>query len=393
MSDAGAAGFRRVLGADGFAAFATSSLLGRLIGGMAPLAIVLYVHHAVGSFGAAGAATAAFALGLGLTGPVLARLVDTRGRGLLVPMATACALALTALVALGNAGAAPWLLVLAAALAGAASPPLNGVTRHRLPELVGRADVSTAYAVDSILLELIFISGPLLAGGLAATVGPGEGLVLAGVIALLGASWFALELPPHRLDPDLGPRSRLGALGSPAIRMLTVGGLPIGVTLGALEVALPAFGLTHGSAALGGLFAAALSVGSGLGGVAYGARPRALGPPRRSLIRLTALQAVLVLPLLIGPPVPAMLVLAAIAGLWLAPLLSVRSELVREQLPAGTGAEAFTWTTLTVAVGAGIGSALAGPLVEAGGWRSGVALACLGPAAGFLFTLARRHVL
>ncbi len=385
--------YRRVLGARGVLTFAVSSLLGRLIGGMAPIGLVLYVQHQVGSFAAAGAAAAAFTIGLGLTGPLLARLVDDHGRVVIVPAALVSSLALTVLVVLGGADAAPWALVAVAGVAGFATPPLGGVVRHRLPDLVAAADLPTAYAVDSILIELMFITGPLLAGLLAVTVGPADGLVVAAAISLFGAAWFARQLPPHYVDPDAAPRPRGGALASPAIRLLVLGGLPVGATFGALDVALPAFGVVHGSAALGGPFAAALAFGSLLGGVAYGARPRALGTPRRSLLRLSAAQAALVLPLLIGPAVPAMFVLAALAGICVAPLISVRTELVRELLPSGTGAEAFTWTTLSIAVGASAGSAIAGPLVEAGGWRAGIALACAAPVAGFLGTFARRHLL
>lgn len=387
----GLAAYRRVLGAPGVLTFAVSSLLGRLIGAMAPIGLVLYVQHETGSFAAAGAAAAAFTVGLGLTGPFLARLVDTHGRVVIVPAALVSSLALTVVVALGGAGAAPWALVAVAGVAGFATPPLGGVVRHRLPELVEAADLPTAYAVDAILIELMFITGPLLAGLFAVTLGPADGLVAAAAISLLGAAWFARQLPPHYVDPEAEPRPRAGALASPAIRLLVFGGLPVGATFGALDVALPAFGVVHGSAALGGPFAAALAFGSLLGGVAYGARPRALGPPRRSLLRISAAQAALVLPLLIGPPVPAMFVLAALAGICVAPLISVRTELVRELLPAGSGAEAFTWTTLSIAVGASAGAAIAGPLVEAGGWRAGVALACAAPVAGFLVTFARRR--
>ena len=390
----GAAAYRRVLRADGFVPLAVASVLARLPIGMGAIALVLYVQHETGSFAAAGVAAAGYTVGLGLTAPLLGRFVDSHGRVTLFPAALVSSLALAAIVVLGSAGAATWLLVAAAGLAGIAAPPLGGVLRHRLPELVDPADVPTTYAVDSILIEIFFISGPLLSGGLAATVGPGDALLVAALIGLAGTAWFALLLPPHRPDPEAAAgRPRGGALSSSAIRLLVFGGVPVGATFGALDVALPAFGAAHGSAALGGPLGAALAFGSALAGIAYGARPRALGPPRQALLRLSALQAVLVLPLLLGPSVAAMFVLAAIAGTCVAPLISVRSELVRELLPPGTGTEAFSWVTVSIAVGASAGSAIAGPLVEAGGWRAGVALACAAPAAGFLGTVARRHVL
>ncbi len=390
----GVAAYRRVLRAAGVVPLAAASVLARLPVGMGAIALVLYLQHETGSFAAAGAAAAAFAVGLGLTAPVLGRLVDSRGRGLLLPAAAVSSLALAGVVALGTAGAPAALLVASALLAGAAMPPLGGVFRHRLPELVAAGDVPTAYAVDSILIEIFFIAGPLLAGGLAATAGPGEALLAAALLGLTGCAWFTAQLPPHRPDPQaLAARPRGGALASPAIRLLVLGGIPVGATFGALDVALPAFGVTHGSAALGGPFGASLAFGSALGGIAYGARPRALGPPPTAILRLSALQATLVLPLLLGPSVAAMFVLAALSGLCVAPLVSVRSELVREALPPGTGNEAFSWVTVSIAIGASAGSGLAGPLVEFGGWRAGIVLACAAPALGFLGTFARRHVL
>jgi MFS family permease len=386
--------YRRVLATPGFRVLALASLLARMPTGMAAISFVLYLQHETGSFAAAGAGAAAFTVGFGLTAPLLGRLVDSRGRGILVPAAAVSALAMAAVVVLGRAGAATAFLVAAAGIAGLAAPPLGGVFRHRLSEIADPAEISTAFALDSILIEVLFVTGPLLAGGLAATVGPGAAVLAAAVAGLTGTVWFAALLPPHRPDPAArAGRPRLGALASPTIRLVVLGGVPIGATFGALDVALPAFGVAHGSAALGGPFGAALAFGSGIGGIAYGLRPRALGGLRTAYLVLTALQLLLALPLLIGPPVPLMFVFAIFAGLCVAPLISVRSEVVRADVPAGTGTEAFTWTTVSITVGAAAGSALAGPLVEAGGWRAGVVAACCFPLVGFVAAVSRRHLL
>jgi MFS family permease len=188
-------------------------------------------------------------------------------------------------------------------------------------------------------------------------------------------------------------RPRGGALVSAAIRVLVLAGLPIGACFGALDVALPAFGVAHGSAALGGPLGASLAFGSALGGVFYGTRPRAFGPPRLAILRLAAMWTLLLLPLIFAPSVAAMFFLAVLAGVCLAPLISVRSELVGEALPPGTGNEAFSWVSVSVALGASAGSALAGPLVEASSWRAGVVFACAVSATGFLLLFARRRLL
>jgi predicted MFS family arabinose efflux permease len=57
-------------------------------------------------------------------------------------------------------------------------------------------------------------------------------------------------------------------------------------------------------------------------------------------------------------------------------------------MPPGTGTEAFTWTTVAFLVGASAGSALAGPVVQAGGWQAGVVVAIALPAVGLALQVA-----
>jgi MFS family permease len=391
----GFAAYRRVLAAPRVAPMAAASILARLPTGMGAVALVLYVHGATGSFAAAGVVAGAYTIGLGITGPPLARLIDRRGsRLVLLPGGLIASAAMAAVVILGHSGAGPAALAVAAGLAGAASPPISGVMRQHWPDLVSAGDLPTTYAVDAILIEVLFIAGPLLAGILAATVGPGDGLLVAAVLGTLGTAWFvtlaSIEAPRHEAAHRHG---RAGALASPAMRLLVLTGLPVGATFGALDVALPAFGTLHGSSALGGPFAAALAVGSAIGGILYGARPHRLGTPVRAFLILGAAQALTCLPILLAATIPEMFAAAAFAGICVAPLITVRNQLVQVAKPAGTGTEAFTWMGLSLTLGASAGSALAGPLVEAGGWRAGAVAACAIPALGAAFALARRQIL
>ncbi|HEY0318442.1 MAG TPA: MFS transporter [Solirubrobacterales bacterium] len=382
----GLAAYRRVLAAPGVRAAAIASVLARIPVGFGAVALVLYVHHETGSFAAAGATAGAFTIGLALTGPLLARTIDRRGpRTVLMPCAAAGSAALAAVVGLGSAGAGTVPLALAAGVAGMGMPPLGGVLRQRWPELVSPGDLPSAFALDSVLIEAIFISGPLLAGLMAATIGTGAGLLVGAALGAIGTLWFA-ALPVSRGDghPAARERGRAGVLSSPPLRLLILAGVPIGGTFGALDVALPAFGVVHGSSALGGPCAAALGLGSAAGGIFYGARPDRLGGPLRAFDRLRGLQVLTCLPLLLAPSVPAMLVLAALAGVSIAPLVTVRNQLAHEVAPAGTATEAFSWLSLSVMIGTAAGSALAGPLVQAGGWRLGVCLAFMLPALGLL---------
>src|SRR5262249_55522623 len=121
----------------------------------------------------------------------------------------------------------------------------------------------------------------------------------------------------------------LGALGSPTLRVLVFTGVPLGACFGALDVVFPAFGSIHGSSALGGPFTAALAFGSALGGVLYGARPKAFGPLSRAVFTLGAAQVLTCLPLLLVASVPEMFAAAFLSGICVAPLITVRYQLAR----------------------------------------------------------------
>ncbi|HTT94080.1 MAG TPA: MFS transporter [Solirubrobacterales bacterium] len=386
--------YRRVFAVPGVRPMVLFGLLARMPIGMGGVALILFVHAQTGSFGAAGVVAAAYTVGLGLTGPPLARIVDRHGsRWVVVPGSILMAAALAAVVALGEAGTGTIPLALAGLLAGCASVPIGGILRRLWLSMIEPEELQTAYALDGVLIEALFIAGPLLAGLLAATVGAAAGLFLAGALGIVGSIGFArVATVPPGSDPD-AERHWLGALVSPSLRLLVLSMLPLAATFGVLDVTLPAFGADHGDAALGGAFAAAFAFGSGLGGFFYGARPGLFGRPQRALVVLGALMTLSCVPLPTATSIPEMFVFATIAGLCIAPQLTLRNQVAQSAAPAGTVTEAFTWLSLAITVGASIGSALAGPLVEASGWQTGAFVAIALPAVATLLLLPRRHLL
>jgi MFS family permease len=390
----GLAAYRRVFAAPRVRPLLLAGVLARMPIGMGAVALILFIHGETGSFGSAGLVTGAFTVGLGVTGPLLARLIDRRGsRLVIVPCALVTAAGFLGVLALGKAGAGTVPLAVAAAIAGAAIAPVGGVLRQHWPELVEPADLETAFALDAVSIELVFITGPLLAGILAASAGPAWGLVAVAVLGAGGSIRFQglLAVEPGG-NPD-AERHWLGALRSPTLAVLVAAGIPLGASFGALDVVLPAFGAAHGASALGGPLTAAMAGGSALGGIAFGARPALLGPPSRAILKLGPLMVLTFLPLAFATAVPEMFFFAALAGVCIAPLITVRNNLAQARAAAGTVVEAFTWLSLASTVGASAGAAAAGPLVEASGWRAGAVVAVALPAAGTSVLLVRRDLL
>jgi MFS family permease len=167
--------YGRVLRAPDVARLLAAAVLARMPIGIDSLAIVLFVRAQTGSFAAAGGVAAAFGLGSGVTSPLQGRLIDRHGHArVMLPLAAGHASALGALVALGLSGAPLAVLVVCGLAAGATVPPVGTVVRPLLPRLLAASPevLPTAYAIDGIAIEMVFISGPLLTAVVVSVASP-----------------------------------------------------------------------------------------------------------------------------------------------------------------------------------------------------------------------------
>ncbi|MGH2938199.1 MAG: MFS transporter [Solirubrobacterales bacterium] len=374
---------------------ASASAMARMPVAMGAVALVIFVHAQTGSFGSAGAVTAAYTLAFAIAGPILARLVDRRGvRAILLPAASLASLALLSIAVLGEMGAPVVALIGASAVAGAAAPPISGVLRHAWPSIFDEEELPTAYLFDSILIETVFIGGQIVIGVLAAALDPAAPIIFGAVVGFIGTAWF-VSLPAITAMKPSPPHhhTRAGALASPVIVLLVVTGAPIGFSFGAFDVALPAFAASHGSSAMGGLFTALLGVGSVVGALVYGAFGTRLGDLRQACVRLAIAQPLVCLPLLLAPSPLLLIAPAILAGTYVAPVLTVRSRIAQISMPPGTGTETFTWLLLALMAGVSAGSLTAGPAVEASGWRLGVAVGIALPVLALPLLIGRQKLL
>jgi MFS family permease len=253
--------------------------------------------------------------------------------------------------------------------------------------------VQSAFALDSVLTETIFIAGPLLTALLVATISPGAALVLSAAAVTSGVVVFLAALPPaEEPDVDAASPGRLGALRAPGIQTLVLSMLPMGFAFGALEVALPAFATNRGRPELAGVLVAIWSVGSAAGGLVYGARTRRL-PLNSVHLRVALMLPLTFVPLVLGGTPATMALLVIPAGVFIAPLIATRNELAGRVAPPGSMTEALTWPLTALVGGVSLGAAAAGELVEASGWRAAVLLAVAAACVGAIVALTRRGTL
>jgi len=373
-----------------------ASLVGRLSNATGPLSVVLFVQEETGSLAQAGAASAAIALASGLLAPVRGRLVDRYGqRRCLAPMALAFAAALTGLVAVAGPGrAAGAATVGLAAAAGAVAPPLGASMRVLWVSLVGQGPrLQTAYALDAVLDELLFVVGPLLAGGLAALYRPAAGVLATAGLALAGTLGLVAS-PVSRAQAGsrahgAGRVGWAGALAAPGLRRLVLSLAGVGAAIGIWEISLVGAAREAGAPEAASILLAAWAAASAVGGLWYGARTWRLPAGRRYLALLALLVLAGAIMAAAGSPI-ALGAVVVLVGAVLAPLESSAYVLAAEVAPAGTLTETGTWLNTAINVTSAAGLAVAGALVDGAGVSASLAVACACTAAGLLVALAGR---
>jgi predicted MFS family arabinose efflux permease len=351
------------------------SLPGRLPIGMASLAMLLYVQNHSGSFAHAGTVAACYVLGLGVFAPFLGRLMDRFGpRPVLTASVVIYPLALlTLMVLVANAARMPWV-VICALLAGALLPPITICMRALFPRLLTDAgQLQAAYAMDSALIELVFILGPGLVALFVAIGYPGGAVVLSAACGGLGALLFLRAPPIHSWGPATVARQRslMGPLHNPRLRKLLIVTLLYASAFGLFEVAVTAFAVKRGMPGAAGVILALASAGSALGVLVYGSRSWALPLPRQLLCALMLMAG----GILLLVPVANVYwfgALCVITCVPMAPVIATQSILVSRLAPRRLLAESFTWATTCLLAGISGGIAAGGMLVEA--WPPSVVL-------------------
>ncbi|MCS5721528.1 MFS transporter [Herbiconiux sp. CPCC 203407] len=348
-----------------------TSLLGRLPGAMAALALVQLVRSTSGDFGFAGLITAVYVVAGAVGQPLLGRLIDRLGQiavlavsGILSFLAfTGMALTLEPL---------PGPAVALAAAAGVFTPPLEPALRALWPRLVAPGpQLKAAFSLDAGAQEIIFILGPLLTVAGIAVFGPIGNLLFAGGLGLIGALAFVLNPAPRAASVERRSVATRSGVRSPilvpAIARVAVFTFGIGVPVGALTIVATASEAARSADGLAGWILAVNALGALIGATVVGIRP--LGStPARLLTACGLLLALGYLPLAAtASPTWAYVIAAGVSGLMLPPTLGQVFERISQLSPAAALTEANGWVVSAMTLGVGAGTLAAGAVVGSAG--------------------------
>jgi MFS family permease len=166
-----------------------------------------------------------------------------------------------------------------------------------------------------------------------------------------------------------------------------------GVVFGSLDVALPAFADAHGSATVGGVLLAAISIGIMVGSILFGARGSRGTSASARYVGACALGVAGLAPAGLATATWQLVPLCVLIGVATAPATVLGFVIVGDVTSPATRTEGASWMTSGVAVGGALGAALAGVVIDGPGARTALVVPCAAALAGLSFLFLRRATL
>ncbi|MEP6815426.1 MAG: MFS transporter [Marmoricola sp.] len=386
------ASYRRVLGRPGALLFSATGLVARMPISMMTLAIVLLVTAQADSYALAGQVSAAFVIANAVFAIPHGRLLDRLGQSRVLPVDTLVFTVGAGLLGYGVVhGWATPALYLVAALAGVAMPQIGSSVRARWTNLLpDHAERQTAFAVEAVADETVFMAGPTLVTFLATLWAPVAGLAAAVVLGTVGSLGLAAQRgtqpPPQPRSADPAQRA---VMPWRQLGPLTLGGMALGALFGAAEVAAVAFAQDHGHKAVSGILLALWSLGSLLSGVLTGAISWQISTVRR--FRIGALSLTLAMsPTPFLPGLWSMGLLLFVAGFAISPTLIALVSRIEEVSPRARLSEALGLLQTGIGAGVAPGAALSGYVIDHHGGSPAYGVAVGSAAIGVVAALLAR---
>jgi MFS family permease len=341
----------------GVARIMSAQLVARFPNGMLSLAYLLHIENISHSYGAAGLVLAATSIGTAIAGPLTSRWMGVWGMRRVLVLTMAVSGMAVGTIALAPALPIPLYMAIGF-IGGLSTPPVQPAVRTIYPKMVNSRQLTPLFSLDASAQEIIWVVGPVITTFIAIQISTVLAILVALAFLIGGGVWFVSS-------PEVGrvriPRSRrnLGVvLAKPAVLLATVTGFLLVAACAAIEAGVVA---TFGdSGPQSGIVLGLFAVGSLIGGLSLGHLPIGPWALARRLFAIFVGMALAAVSLNFWW----LAVTLLIAGIGIAPALAVMFAIVSSSVRFSETAEAYGWVGTGQLIGAAIGSALAGFLID-----------------------------
>ncbi|AMM20089.1 MFS transporter [Frondihabitans sp. PAMC 28766] len=378
--------FSNLLKTPGVARIIAAQLTARFPFGMLSLAFLLHVEHNTHSYGAAGIVLAATSVGQAISGPLTSRWMGVWGmRPVLMLTLAVC---LVSLVVFALAPLTLPLYMVVGFVAGLSVPPVQPAVRTIYPKMVTSSQLTPLFSLDASAQEIIWVAGPVITTFVGTQIGTTYAILLAALFLIGGGAWFIASPELGRVRIPQSKRAFGKVLQRPTVLLSTIAGFLLIGTCSAVEAGvISAFGDGSPNS---GFVLAVFAIGSLAGGLILGHLP--VGPwalPIRMVIVFVGITLTVFMP----TSFVWLCVTLVIAGVGIAPALAVMFAIISSSVRFSDTAEAYGWAGTGQLIGAAIGSAIAGALIDKTGTVGGLFVASAFAVFGVLVPLVFKRVL
>ncbi|MDQ0997969.1 MFS family permease [Phyllobacterium ifriqiyense] len=356
--------YKEIFAAPGSVAFSASGFIARLPLGMVTLGIVTMLSQTHGTYWLAGAVSATFALSNALIAPQVSRLMDRFGQSRVLPISSLITIAaLAGLMLAAHYRTPDWTLFLFAMLAGF-MPSMTALVRARWTEIYrDTPKLRTAFAFESVVDEVIYMVGPIIAIGFSVALFPQAGPLAATLLLAVGSALFVAQ---KSTEPAIHPQDRTdnaSVIRLPSLQIIAITLAAIGALFGTAEVTAIAFAEGQGQKAAAGIALASYAAGSLIVGLVFGALKLQM-PLAKQFLLAIGLAMLTTLPLLIVEGIGGLSIALFLAGAAVSPTIIISMGLIERIVPAAKLTEGITWAMTGVMIGMALGSSLSGWVID-----------------------------
>jgi MFS family permease len=256
-----------------------------------------------------------------------------------------------------------WILV-TAALIGLASPPINLAARPLWRDAVGPANLRTAYAIDTTMMNATTVLGPVVATFLAIEFGGFAALWLTSATMAIGG-FLMITMPLSRnWIPEKSIPGTSSLWRSRAYQVVLLEGMIFGLGWGLLEISIPSYASLIDRPELSAPLLSTLALASIFGGLVIGGRKSSSITPLNGFKVAGLCAAITAAPLALTVPGIWMGIVLAFLGLAIGFAQVYHWETLEAIRPAGTATSAQAWLWTLEGSMLAVGAALGGYLVE-----------------------------
>ncbi|KFI52732.1 MFS transporter [Bifidobacterium biavatii] len=346
-----------------------SSVLARMPLGSSVMLVVLLVSSHYDA-AAAGSATALMTGVMAVCAPLFGKLIDLgKAPVSLIALGVLQFAGIIGLVISAMANFPVIAVYFCSLLTGITTPPVAGTTRSLWSSTVSSQLVPVAYDLEVLIVDVLYVAGPLMASMMMVIFDPGMALGLVYGLMACGCILLAMSRPVRNYAATVTAlssetESHRPLLGDANVVCLLLVCLFTGAFSGWVETAVPLFYSQLQQTALSGMAISIWSIGSIVGILLFTRFHPKHATTTVQLTLFTGLYCLACALLILPHNAYSLIAILFLVGVAVSPGTSLQYQLAGQLTPQNRQGEMFSWVNTAMGVGLAIGSFGAGQVAD-----------------------------